>query len=408
MIASIRYCGGPLSGHVRLPASKSISNRYLVLRSLLGVSTTIENLSEARDTQLLRRLLESSGNVLDAEDAGTVCRFLTACLAYRRGTWALTGSERMQQRPIGVLVDALRRLGARIEYSGREGFPPLLIEGGFLRGGEVSLDGSVSSQFITALLLVGPFLPGGIVVHLEGTPVSAPYITMTLALLRNCRVKVEFEGTTIRVEHCTPCLDNLSVEPDWSSAAFFFGAASLASSADLTLEGLRDESIQGDARLTALASTFGLEGRFVEAGWSLRTGGELPVAVDLDLRNEPDLFPALCAVAAGHGVTTRFSGLSHLRIKESDRLLALEENLRTLGADCTAGPDWFLLREGNGLRQDGVLLNGFGDHRIVMAMSMLAVKCGFVRVTAAEHVVKSFPGFWDALSGLGFEVQLSP
>ena len=408
MIAGVRFQQRRVAGTILLPASKSISNRYLLLRSLAGSDAEIANLSEARDTRLLQELINSGTTVLDARDAGTVYRFLTAMLAYKPGRWQLTGTPRMQERPVGTLVEALRTLGADIRYTGKEGYPPLEIEGGRLASGSLTVDGSVSSQFISALLLVAPFLPHGLRVRINGEPVSAPYIAMTVAILRKCGVPVEVNGPDIRIPAAPVRFGNVVVEPDWSSAAFFFEAACLSPEASILLPGLEEISVQGDARLATFGSHFGLISRFDESGWRLEGTGRQPKAVELDLRGEPDLFPALCASAVGIGMTGRFSGLGHLRNKESDRLLAMEQNLLLLGADCSLVDDGMVLHSAQPLRTDGVLLNGFGDHRIVMAMALLATRCGYIRVTDAEQVAKSFPGFWEALGTLGYEVQLEP
>jgi 3-phosphoshikimate 1-carboxyvinyltransferase len=270
------------------------------------------------------------------------------------------------------------------------------------------VDGSVSSQFVTALLLVAPFLAEGLTLNLEGNQVSATYVSMTLALLQRMGVPVERRGTRIRVEPFVVTFTDAEVESDWSSAAFFFEAACMAREAELELNRLTEDSIQGDARLKDLAALFGLEGRFTCSGWNIGKSGVGQSQLDLNLCGEPDLFPALCAGAAGSGIKARFTGLGHLRIKESDRLLAMEENLLLLGADCAIYDDGFLLRRSDTLRTDGVLLNGFSDHRIVMALAVMAVRCGFVRITDAEQVAKSFPGFWDELRKLGFDVHLVP
>ena len=408
MIAGVRFHQQRVAGTVLLPASKSISNRYLLLRSLAGSDAEIANLSEARDTRLLQELLNSTTTVLDAQDAGTVYRFLTAMLAYKPGKWQLTGTPRMQERPVGALVEALRTLGADIRYTGKDGYPPLEIQGGKLVSGSITVDGSVSSQFISALLLVAPFLPQGLRVRTNGELVSAPYIAMTVAILRKCGIPVDVNGQDIHISAAPVRLENAVVESDWSSAAFFFEAACLSPEASIHFPGLEETSVQGDARLATLGSHFGLISGFDESGWRLEGTGRHPNSVELDLRGEPDLFPALCAAAAGMGMTGSFSGLGHLRNKESDRLLAMEENLLLLGADCSLVDDGLVLHSAQPLRTDGILLNGFADHRIVMAMALLATRCGYIRVTDAEQVAKSFPGFWKALGTLGYEVQLEP
>ena len=453
-----------LAGSVSLPASKSISNRLLIIRSLCNSNIRINNLSTAEDTVLLLELLEridaaqtrtadhkAPAVSLDCRNAGTVIRFLTSFLAITPGTWLLTGSERMLNRPIGILVEALRNLGASIDYAGEEGYPPLRITGIPLKGGEVTVDVSVSSQFVSSLLLIAPVLPEGLTIRMIGQQVSFSYVEMTRRIMEEFGVVVEQKGDLMIVKSGRYRPESIagnsySVEADWSSAAFWYEAAALAGSAEIRLPGLRKDTIQGDAVLAELFRPFGVETTFEKEGVVVKKAQGTEHSAQgwrdegtLNLSSFPDLAPPLIVTCAALGIPARFTGLHHLKIKESDRLQALETELERLHipirhhCHCEA-PEYpedaataslslrgsrVLGRRGNGIIEmdeqtplgerttvtPPVIIQTYDDHRIAMAFAMLALGTGAIRIDNPSVVSKSYPGFWEELKRVGFQVR---
>ncbi len=406
-----------IRGRIRLPASKSISNRALVLRWLSGGRIRVSNLSGARDTVLLNGLLSvaaknlggASETELHCENAGTVIRFLTALLAATPGKWLLSGTARMEERPIGPLVSALRELGASISFPGREGYPPLLIEGRPLHGGRISIEAGISSQFITALLMMAPTLPGGLELRLEGHAGSRPYIGMTMAMLRMAGIRVSEEGNVISV----PCQDleacEFEVEPDWSSAAFWYEALALAGRGELLLEGLRAESLQGDSVLPELFGALGIDSEQEGGGIRIRAGHRPAAAFTHDFTHQPDLAQAVAATCAGLGTGGRLRGLESLRIKETDRLEALRTELSKTGILPTIVGDSELVIPpfSMGRTAEPVMFSSHDDHRMAMAMAPLCLRLGEVSMGNPQAIVKSYPGYWDDMAGKGFQINRS-
>jgi 3-phosphoshikimate 1-carboxyvinyltransferase len=404
----INYHKKKLEGTCGLPASKSISNRLLIMRALERSKVLFDNLSEAEDTYMMRLYLSfintCAGSeiplTLDTHNAGTVFRFLLAYLARQEGRWLLTGQERMRQRPVGALVEALRSLGAEIKYTEKEGFPPLIILGKPLRGGEVNLNASSSSQYLSALMLIAPYLPGGLTIHLQSEPVSTSYIEMTATLMENFGASVSLSGKTVRVEEGTYKVEKVRVEPDWSAAAFWYEMVAFSPDADLLLPGLPPDSVQGDRFLVEVFEKLGVLSRFEENGLRLTRSGNAPENIDFDFTNAPDIVPAVMATCAGLGVEGRFSGIEHLRIKESDRILSMEQELDKIGAK--------IVQEGNTYRvipgkKQGVhpVFNSHGDHRIAMSLAPLAIPLETVSVENPDVAKKSYPGYWEELEKTG-------
>lgn len=415
MIYTLRRAKGPLEGAVTLAGSKSISNRVLIIRALCGEHFPIRRLAAAKDTQLLQALLGSRENVLDAGAAGTTFRFLTAYLALQPGTQVLTGTERMKQRPVGVLVEALRKLGARIEYLEKEGYPPLHIGSpeGMGRARELSISAGTSSQYISALLLIAPTLPGGLALKLEGAPVSRPYIEMTLGLMRYFGVEHQWQGDAIVVPQQPYRPRPFTVEADWSAASYYYAMAALSGEASLQLNGLFAGSLQGDAILVDMMRQFGVETRFNEEGILLtKRGNSVPASFEWDFLRCPDLAQAIAVLCGALGVKGRFTGLETLRIKETDRIAALQAELAKVQAGLSAldpvqapqpGRQYFQI---TGRAQMDVFpaFATYEDHRMAMAFAPLAL-LGPIRIEDPMVVVKSYPDFWEALKGLGFEVS---
>jgi 3-phosphoshikimate 1-carboxyvinyltransferase len=407
-----------LKGSILLPASKSISNRLLMIRALSGKDFKINNLSEAEDTVLLDKLLEivlhSNGRKkvveLDAGNAGTVMRFLTSFLSIQPGKWVLTGSDRMKQRPIGILADALVHVGASIDFLAKPAYPPLLIHGCDLHGKELTIDAGVSSQFTTALLLIAPYLPDGLVLHLKGKAVSSPYAGMTIGLMQFFGVKVKQGKTLIHVKPGAYESRDVTVESDWSAAAFWYEAAVFAEEVDLELLGLRFESLQGDAILPVIYQNFGIRTEFTDRGIRLTKVHKKIDGFYYDFTDFPDIAQAVIATCAGIGIRGRFEGVQSLQIKETDRLRAMKNEIEKLGIRVA------LFREGDlisaleikpakPLFPDGLAFETYGDHRTAMTLAPLALKTGTLKILNPDVVAKSYPGFWDHLKSVGFEIH---
>ena len=384
----------PLRAALPLVASKSESNRALILRALAGGDVIeLENLSAARDTRLLETLLESDAEVLDARDAGTTFRFLTAWCAATRRPAVLTGTPRMCQRPIGILVDALRELGADIAYEGREGFPPLRIRDFRQRTRKVSVRGDVSSQYVSALLLIAPFLPDGLSLSLTGEVASRPYIDMTVAWMARFGLEARETESGFEVLPQTPRPGRYAIESDWSAAGYWASVLALAGSGELTLRHLRDDSLQGDRAVVELFARLGVGFRFSEAGAHLFSEPR-ETAFEADFTHIPDQAQTFAVCCAGLGLPARLTGLKSLRIKETDRIAALQTELAKFGCEVEVAGDEELRLPGTPLRVEGQTVDTYDDHRMAMAFAPLAA-LGPLRIRDPEVVAKSYPSFWE-------------
>ncbi len=413
---SLRWPGGPLTGTGRLPASKSEANRALLLQRLAG-GGTLANLSEANDTVLMARLLDEAdtSTLLDAQDAGTVMRFMTGYLAVTGWRGTLTGSARMRQRPIGVLVDALRTLGADISYAEQEGYPPLVFGGQPLAErtdpAELSVRGDLSSQYISALLMVGPTLPGGLRLRLTGEVGSRPYIKMTLKLMRHFgATATEVGPAEIVVQPGGYRPADYTVESDWSAASYWYALVALApAGTSVVLPGLREKSWQGDHVIQIIMRPLGVETEFLADGGGARLT-QVPAtpvpagAPTTDFTDCPDLAQTVAVVTAALGRPRRFAGLHSLRIKETDRIAGIQNELRKFGADMLeVEPGIFEVQPG-AFHVEGQTIETYEDHRMAMAFAPLAMR-GPLRVHEPEVVRKSYPSFWRALAAVGMEVE---
>lgn len=386
-----------------MPASKSEANRALIIAALSGEESELHNLSEANDTQLLQRLLKSNAETIDAEDAGTVMRFLTAYYAVTGQQKILTGTERMCQRPIKVLVEALRELGADIQYLGEEGYPPLKMSGFNDNGNrKLKVRSDISSQYISALLMVGPLLPEGLELELEGKIGSRPYIKMTLSLMEHFGVSATFEGNTITVPHQQYKAAMFSVESDWSAASYWYNLVALAKEADITLLGLKEKSFQGDRAIVEIMNKLGVYTAFTEEGVAL-TKKAHERHVSFDFSDCPDLAQTVVALCAGMGIRVDMTGLESLRIKETDRIQALQ--IEVLGMNSSLEeitPGVFRLTPGI-LHKEKLSFRTYQDHRMAMAFAPLAL-LEPVEIQEPSVVRKSYPRFWEDLERVGFEV----
>lgn len=384
----------PLEAVLPLVASKSESNRALILRALAGEETiALENLSAARDTRLLEALLQSEAETLDARDAGTTLRFLTAWCAVTRRPSRITGTPRMCRRPIGILVEALRTLGADMVYEGEEGFPPLRIRGFAQRAREVSVRGDVSSQYISALLLIAPFLPEGLSLRLEGEVASRPYIDMTVAWMGRFGLVAQETESGFEVEPQRPRPGCYAIESDWSAAGYWASALALAGRGDLTLRHLRDDSLQGDRAVVELFARLGVGFRFSEEGAHLFSEPR-KTAFEADFTHIPDQAQTFAVCCAGLGIPARLTGLKSLRIKETDRIAALQTELAKFDCAVEVAGDEEIRLPGTPLRVEGQTVETYDDHRMAMAFAPLAL-LGPVCIRDPEVVAKSYPSFWE-------------
>ena len=407
----LSWPGGPLRGTAQLPASKSEANRALILQALAG-GGTLGNLSDANDTQLMQRLLAAAPATdrLDAEDAGTVMRFLTAYLSLTGWHGQLTGTARAQERPIALLVNALREAGARITYLQNDGYPPLefagLVAPDTAGPAEQFIRGDISSQYISALLMLGPYLPGGagLRLHLTGAVGSRPYIDMTLALMRRFGADCAADGNTIRVGPTPYQPTDYTIESDWSAASYWYAMVALApAGSEITLPGLRRESLQGDQAIADMMRQFGVETTFLVEAMHLRQvpltpQPEIPL---LDFTDCPDLAQTVAVVAAALARPVDMTGLESLRIKETDRIAALQAELAKFGGDLRDLGEGRFRAESTGFAVDGQTVATYHDHRMAMAFAPLALR-GRLTIESPAVVRKSYPQFWKELAKRGF------
>jgi 3-phosphoshikimate 1-carboxyvinyltransferase len=388
-----------------ITGSKSESNRCLLLKALFN-DITIENLSNSDDTELMKNALSSNHSLIDIHHAGTAMRFLTAYFATQNGRKIiLTGSSRMKERPIRILVDALRNLGAKIEYSKNEGFPPLKIQGQEFLKSEVFLKANVSSQYISALLLIAPALKNGLNLHLDGKITSIPYIEMTLALLNEVGIKTIFESNKIMVfpneGHNSK---TLIVESDWSSASYFYSIVSLSSvGAKINISSYKENSLQGDAILSEIYNNLGVSSKFNNSVLTIeKVSDDLPKSLDLDLSNTPDIAQTIAVSCLGLQINCNLTGLHTLKIKETDRLLALKNEIKKLGTNIEISNNSLEINSPKPLLKN-VEIKTYNDHRMAMSFAPLMLRTD-IYINDANVVSKSYPNFWNDLEKLGLNL----
>ncbi len=393
-----------IKGEVNLTASKSESNRVLIIRALCERHFPIHNLAAAKDTETMVELLANEGTIKDVGPAGTTMRFLTAFYANTPGKWVLTGSERMRNRPIAILVDALNKLGAKIKYLEKEGCPPLEIEGGNLKGGKISIDGSVSSQYLSALILIAPSLPGGLEMELTGKIASIPYLKMTLALISEFGAKYSFENNTIKIEEGKYQAKEFTVEADWSAASYWYQIAALADEANITLKGLKEVSLQGDSAIVDMFKNFGVQSTFEGTQVTLeKTNSATADSFDYDFSDCPDVAQTLAATITGLNIKGHFKGLESLRIKETDRIAAIKKELEKFGASIDILPDDEIKVNNSRLQTFKGCIETYDDHRVAMSIAPLCLKVDSIEIEEPNVVAKSYPNFWKDLAGKGLK-----
>ncbi len=393
---------------VQVTGSKSESNRLLILQALYP-NLTIHNISESDDSVYLKKALHSSEKTIDIHHAGTAMRFLTAYFASQGNREVvLTGSSRMQERPIGILVEALQQMGAQISFEKMEGFPPLRITGNILTENTISIAGNTSSQYITALMLIAPKLPNGLTIYLEGALTSVPYIEMTLSLLKQIGVKASFREKTIVVEPQERIADTtVTVESDWSSASYFYSLVALSEGLEVTLKSYRKDSFQGDAALVKIYEPLGVTTQFLEAENAMvlsKSNHSFENKVSFNLVDTPDIAQTIAVTCFGLGMECHLTGLHTLKIKETDRLEALKTELQKLGAKIEVDDQSLHLSPAKNILQN-VDIDTYNDHRMAMAFAPLALKTSLA-IKDCRVVTKSFPTFWEDLKNIGISVSL--
>lgn len=399
---------GVVNGTVTLPASKSIANRLLLMRAVAGFDDLeIHNLSNARDTVILNGILKdlSKNKTADVHDAGTVMRFLTAYLSCLEGEWILTGAERMKQRPIGALVEVLKKLGADISYEEKGGYPPLRIKGKKLEGGKVEIDGSVSSQFLSALLMIAPLYKQPLHLYITSELVSVPYVQMTLDLMKQWGLDHEWKGNTILVENKSYLRpkEEVFVESDWSGASYFYSILALAKEGEIRMPYLWQKSLQGDSVCRQIFEQLGVTTEFSEREIVLRKTSEAVKKFNYDFIKCPDIAQTLAVCCAAKGIAADLSGLQTLSIKETDRITALKNELEKSGAIVRTTKDSVNIVFDRLLAFDSELLT-YNDHRMAMSFAPLALM-GTIKIENPAVVEKSFPHFWEELKKIGFYVK---
>ena len=395
---------------VYLTGSKSESNRALVISALSQGRVSVDNLSDAADTVTLNRILSdlketrSEVQLIDVGHAGTAMRFLTAFLATRPGSFELTGSKRMQERPIKLLTEALTTLGANIQYKAEHGYPPLLIRGGFQqKTRRVSIKGDVSSQYISALLIIAPTLKSGLSLHIEGDLTSEPYVRMTLKMLEEAGIQHSWSGNVIEIEHQEFAASKLIVEPDWSAASYWYSIVSLLEHAEIELPYLKENSLQGDSRIESIMRSLGVETQRTDRGIKLQSA-ELSISEEeiLDLKDCPDLAQTIIVCAAAKGLNLKFTGLETLKIKETNRVQALKNELAKIGVALLEDNLIYTL-DCSGLNfPERVSFDTYDDHRMAMAFAPLSIFIKEVEMVDYQVVEKSYPDFWKDLDKAGF------
>ena len=404
-------------GTIKLDGSKSISNRALIIRALCKENFEIHNLSTSDDTVLMASLLEKDLEIYDVGHAGTTFRFLTSYLAFKEGSQILTGSERMKERPIQALVEALNEIGGNIEYLEKEGYPPLKINAPSKKiNYKVRINSTISSQYVSSLLMIAPTLPNGLEIELEGEIVSAPYIEMTLSMMHHFGIGYERSDQTIFISSQEYQGKDYWVEADWSAASYFYSLASMREESNITLKGLLKDSIQGDSQMVEIGSKFGVNTAFDDENQCIQIGSSKTIQatsfLEYNFMHHPDLAQTIFVMAACKGVKGLYSGLSSLRVKETDRLVACMTELAKVHSYITRMPDRFsqssgkeyFMQEGEVSFDNIPIFDTYGDHRMAMAIAPMCLMSD-IEINEPLVVSKSYPKFWNDLETLGININ---
>jgi len=401
-----------INGTVQLTGSKSESNRALIIQALSKGAVKVENLSEAADTVTLNaallQALDSSSDIktIDIGPAGTAMRFLTSFLNLVKGNFILTGTERMQQRPIGILVDALKDLGGDIHYENKTGYPPIKIEGGMIQGKDkISIQGNISSQYISSLLLIASSLKKGLTLDIKGELTSRPYVTMTLEMLKDCGIEYNFEENSIHISKQAFKESVIYVEPDWSAASYWYSIVAFSKNGHIVLPGLKQHSLQGDMEIVEIMTHFGVESSFESDGLHLRKVELKSDKTLFDFKECPDLAQSVVVVASALKRDVSFTGLETLKIKETDRILALQTEIAKFGAELIADGEIYHLKTQNVQDPENLTIATYEDHRMAMAFAPLALMFKQIKIEEPNVVEKSYPMFWQHLEEQGFQIE---
>ena len=400
-----------INAQIMLPASKSISNRALIINALANGTHPLENLSDCDDTQVMLRALQAQpGETIDIMAAGTAMRFLTAYLSVIPGDRIITGTQRMKQRPIGILVDALRELGANIEYVEKEGFPPLRIQGTTLTKSHISLPGNISSQYISALLMIAPTLKNGLQVTLTGDIISRPYIDLTLQLMKDFGAQASWlNDHELKVEPQPYRSTPYYIEGDWSATSYWHEIVALSKDATITLPSLFRKSYQGDSKMADQFAQLGARTSYKENGITILKPKMVDISqaihVNLDFTNQPDLAQTFVVTCALQNITFRFTGLQTLKIKETDRIAALICEMKKLGYVLHEAEDSILYWDGERCERSGEAIDTYEDHRMAMAFAPACLVMDNICINNPQVVSKSYPRYWDDLKAAGFIIK---
>ena len=398
----------PINNQLAVTGSKSESNRLLLLNQLFENVLKLENVSNSEDSQLMQKALANQSDLIDIHHAGTAMRFLTAYYSIQNGrNITLTGSERMKQRPIKVLVDALNKLGAEISYQENEGFPPLQIKGRKITQDSITIPSNISSQYISALCLIGTKLENGLTINLDGKIISVPYIQMTIQLLNRARIKANFEGNTISIPFTASIQpQTIQVESDWSSASYYYSLIALSKNSEIKISTYFEDSLQGDSALQKIyTENFGVISTFENGILTLKNNLEFQFkeSIELNLINTPDIAQTIAATCVGLKAKCHLTGLETLKIKETDRLVALKNELEKFGAIITITDDSLTIEAYQDFTETPTL-ETYNDHRMAMCMAPLA-QLFTIRIKDEMVVEKSYPTFWEDWKQLGFTIK---
>ncbi|MCX6230198.1 MAG: 3-phosphoshikimate 1-carboxyvinyltransferase [Bacteroidetes bacterium] len=401
-----------LIGKINLPSSKSITNRALILNFLSKKSFNVYNLSSADDSILLNNILNklspsTENNIIKeifVDNAGTAMRFLTALLSVTKGNWLLTGSERMKERPVTGLVNALLDLGADINYTEKPGYPPLLIKGKNINNKSIEIESGISSQFISAILLIAPFLANNLTLTLKDKVVSKPYIIMTLNMLGYFGINFSYNENTILIKKQNFQPKDITIESDWSAASYWYLMAAFSDKVDLHLKGLYNNNWQGDSIITDIFRKFGVQTEYLKDGVRLYKTKETINSFVFDFTDYPDIAPTLAVCCAGLGIKAELNGLQNLTVKESNRLEALETELNKLGCNAKV-IDNNTLKIESSLLKANMQINTYNDHRMAMSFAPLAILLNTLEIDDLHVVKKSYPGFWEDIEKIGFSIN---
>lgn len=392
-----------IEANIELSTSKSVCNRALIIAALCKASVKLNHISDSDDTQVLNAALNSQGPQYNIGAAGTAMRFLSAFLAQKEGQWEITGSERMKNRPIGILVDALRELGADITYLEKEGYPPLAINGKQLKGGELMLKSTISSQFISAILMIAPTLKGGLNLTLDGEIISRPYIQMTLDIMAYFGIESQWNDHVISIPEKQYDATHFDVEIDWSGASYWYEIVAFSKKASILLKNAKATSYQGDADVQNIYKSLGVKTSFTEAGALLSHTGETCEFFECNLLNQPDLAQTVVTTCAILGIPFRISGLQTLRIKETDRIAALISELSKYGIAIYESSPGTLEWQGETCKKaENISIATYEDHRMALAFAPTAIVHPGIIIEDTDVVSKSYPGFWADLQLAGF------